>query len=142
MEKANMKTRVRALIVQEAKILLIHRIKGGQEYWVFPGGGLEEGDSTPQQGLVRECLEELGVTVKVGTQFAERPSGSGAESQVERFYICSIVAGEVGPAKGPESGRDPRVYGTYQNEWVPLTELAVKNVQPNEIRDKVVSASW
>lgn len=38
--------------------------------WEFVGGKTEEGE-TKQQALVRECMEELGVTVKVADVFME-----------------------------------------------------------------------
>ncbi len=57
--------RVRAIIIVVGSILLIHRIKGGREYWVFPGGGVEEYDQSPIHALQRECLEEIGVEVLV-----------------------------------------------------------------------------
>lgn len=133
-----MKTRVRALIIQGGNILLIHRVKKDQEYWVFPGGGVEDSDSSPQEALKRECLEELGVVVDVGASFAERPFDSKEGKQVELYYSCRIVGGELGAAKGPEATRDPEVCGTYQNEWVPLSVLSSRNVLPAEIRDRVV----
>ena len=38
--------------------------------WEFVGGKVEPGE-TNQQALVRECIEELGVTVQVGEKFME-----------------------------------------------------------------------
>ena len=49
--------RVSAIIVQDSKIVLIHRKKDGQEYWVLPGGHVEDGES-PEAALTREVKEE------------------------------------------------------------------------------------
>ena len=38
--------------------------KDYQEYYTFPGGGLEENE-TPQEGVIREIEEEFGIKVKV-----------------------------------------------------------------------------
>ena len=48
-----------AVIDDAGKILLIRRADNG--LWAMPGGGLEVGE-TPAQGVVREVLEETGVT--------------------------------------------------------------------------------
>ena len=61
-----MKRRVRAIIIRGNKLLLIKRIKKTGTYWVFPGGGVEAGE-TLERALQRECKEELGVLVTVGT---------------------------------------------------------------------------
>ena len=48
-----------AIIVQEGKIALIKRIREEETYYVFPGGGIEEGE-TPEEAMKREVYEELG----------------------------------------------------------------------------------
>lgn len=42
-----------AIIVNDAKVLLIHRISHGKEYHVFPGGGVENGE-TVERAVLRE----------------------------------------------------------------------------------------
>lgn len=51
-----------AIIVQEGKIALIKRIQEDETYYVFPGGGIEEGE-TPEEATKREIFEELGVYI-------------------------------------------------------------------------------
>jgi len=59
---ARTNVRVSAIILKDDKILLIHRKKNGEEYWVFPGGGVEDTE-TPEQGIIREVKEETGLDV-------------------------------------------------------------------------------
>jgi ADP-ribose pyrophosphatase YjhB (NUDIX family) len=60
MKKFNM--RATGILIQRKKILLIHRINAGKEYYVFPGGGIEEGES-PAEGFLREMKEETNLDI-------------------------------------------------------------------------------
>jgi 8-oxo-dGTP pyrophosphatase MutT (NUDIX family) len=135
-----MTIRVRAIIIEDKKVLLMHRVKNGQEYWAFPGGAVEESDTNQVDALKRECLEELGVEVLVGDLFIEKSSlAHDAIGQMEYFYNCKILRGEVGTGTGPEfSNRDIDKYGTYEVEWLQLNFIKDKNVYPLELRDKII----
>ncbi len=130
---------VRAIIIENNKVLLMHRVRAGQEYWVFPGGGVEADDASLEDALKRECLEELGVEVEVGDLFFEKPSlAPKTMGRMELFYNCKIIKGVVGTGTGPEfSGRDINKYGTYKVEWRSLDEIKNMTVYPLELRDKI-----
>lgn len=134
-----MNTRIRAIIESEDSVLMIHRIKGGKEYWVFPGGTFEDTDATEEDALRRECKEELGVDVEVNKLFMEvEPNES--QPLHELFFHCSIVGGAVGTGAGPEFSRDPAVFGTYLVEWVKKPDLAQKTVYPEVVKIKLLAA--
>ena len=63
-------TVVAALIWQDGKFLACRRPahKSRPLLWEFVGGKVERGE-TKQQALVRECTEELAVTVRVGDEY-------------------------------------------------------------------------
>ena len=63
---------VAALIWKEDTFLICQRPahKGNALLWEFVGGKVEPGE-TKEQALIRECWEELGVTVSVGDVFFE-----------------------------------------------------------------------
>ena len=59
-----------ALIWDGDKFMICQRPahKSNALLWEFVGGKLEKGE-TKEEALVRECMEELGVTVAVGSEF-------------------------------------------------------------------------
>ena len=59
-----MPQRAVGVIIKENKILLMRRMKNGQEYYVFPGGGVKEGEST-ETAIIREIKEELSLDAKI-----------------------------------------------------------------------------
>lgn len=62
-------------------------------WWEFPGGKVEPGESD-RAALIRECQEELGVTVSVGPRIGEDivlPAGDA----VLRVWFATIVAGTL-----------------------------------------------
>ena len=63
---------VAALVVQDGKFMICQRPahKARGLLWEFVGGKVEEGE-TREQALIRECREELGVTVVPGDVFME-----------------------------------------------------------------------
>ena len=63
---------VAALIRDGDKFMIFQRpaTKTRAYQWEFVGGKVEEGE-TLEEGLVRECIEEIGVKIKVGDVFME-----------------------------------------------------------------------
>ncbi|MBQ4604464.1 MAG: (deoxy)nucleoside triphosphate pyrophosphohydrolase [Clostridia bacterium] len=63
---------VAALIRQGGKFMIFQRPESKTRafQWEFVGGKVEKGE-TLEDALIRECREEIGVTVKVGDVFME-----------------------------------------------------------------------
>ena len=61
------------IITYAGKILIGQRKKGKdlEFLWELPGGKLEKGE-TLQECLKRELMEEMGLTVKVGSLFMQK----------------------------------------------------------------------
>ena len=88
--------RVSAAIIknQDKEILICQRGAGGscQFLWEFPGGKIEEGE-TPEEGLVRECKEELDIGISVQKLFAHT-THSYPERDIEfLFFNASLKDG-------------------------------------------------
>ena len=130
--------RVRAVIIDSNKILLINRIKGDDSYWVIPGGKVEEGESH-EQAAGRECFEELGISVRVDRLFLQKISDKpGMEGWHEFFYLCSMIGGKVGTGQGPEFQPGTQYKGEYKITWVDLKKLPDINLKPQEVKNRII----
>ena len=110
---------VGVILNQEGSFLLAKRPKGKpyEDYWEFPGGKLEQGESV-HQALHRELQEELGIEIK----------GSEAWQIIEHDYphayvrlnLC-IVREWVGEARGLEG---------QELHWQSKNAIALADVEP------------
>ena len=133
------KERVRAIIINANKILLINRIKKNHSYWVIPGGGVEMGEDH-QEAINRECFEELGVQVCIGKLFIQRTADMlEIKGQQEFFYFCEIISGVVGTGQGPEFQMGSGNVGEFKVEWVDIEDIGNLDLRPNEIRDEIIA---
>lgn len=85
---------VRAIIIKDAKILLIYSEKN--EDYKFPGGGVESGE-TYVNALIREVKEESGATVKSIKEFGKVTEYDEGQiinidlfKMLSIYYICKI----------------------------------------------------
>ena len=121
-----------AIIVNNRKILLIHRINKGKEYHIFPGGGVENGE-TVEQAVLREVQEETSLEVKIEKLLYHHIYDDGTE---HFFYLCLYVSGEPKLGDGNEA-RDMKESNAnfYNPVWYDTEGLPQLLLYPLEIRD-------
>jgi len=126
--------RIRAvgIIVKNGKVLLMHRIKHGKEYYVFPGGGVEEGE-TAEQALLREINEETSLEIKIEKLLYHHIYDNDTE---QFFYLCSYISGEPKLGNGNESRAMAKSTENFYNPiWYEIKKLPELLLYPQEIRD-------
>ena len=135
--------RVAGIIKIENGFALMHRKnvkkrKDIQEYYTFPGGGLEEGESL-EEGVIREIKEEFGIKVKVIKKLYEMESEKF--KQKEYFFLCEYVDGIFGTGDGLEFSNDPKHAdsGDYLPEIIKKEEIENLLLLPPEIKEKFVN---
>jgi len=139
--------RIRAgiVLIQGNKVALIERHRAGLDYFVFPGGGVDEGE-TPEQAAIREAMEELGIEISIKQMIAEVRLG---EKSKQVYFLVEQTGGEFGTGIGEEyTDSDPAnsEEGIYIPVWMPIDQLPLhQNVYPADVADLVcrsVEEGW
>ncbi len=118
----------RAVLLHNDRLLLVNAYKGRGDLWCAPGGGAEPHSSLPEN-LAREIHEETGMTVEVGAPclINEFHDPKGSFHQVEVFFRCTLMTGELDPA-----WEDPERVVTLRR-WVTRGEMGAMKVRPKSL---------
>src|SRR5215216_3479560 len=118
-----MRIRAGIVLIEDNKVALIERYRAGLHYFVFPGGGVHEGES-PEQAAIRETMEELGLQVAIKHKVAEVHLGHKSR---QVYFLVEQTGGQFGSGKGEEfknSDPDNPEEGNYYPIWMPINELS------------------
>lgn len=121
------RTAVRAIIMEQEKILMIRSNRG---YYKLPGGGVEEGESRAN-ALKREVAEETGfmdccIIGEMGTVSEQRPDQSlpGVYFQMEsHYFLCELNTRE----QAAQSLIGYELEEGYRPVWIKIQEAIAAN---------------
>lgn len=123
-DKCIYRVSIKALIIDKNKILLVK--EWDDEWWSFPGGGIEHGESI-QQALYREITEELGINPKdIKSNFEIIHTGIG--EVVEKLPMTNLFVRVDIPADKIKPTRDVIEY-----KWFTLEELGKLLIVPTTL---------
>jgi ADP-ribose pyrophosphatase YjhB (NUDIX family) len=124
-----------ALVIKEDDILLMWRKKQGKEYYVFPGGGVEENE-TVREAVLREMKEETTLEIKIEKLLYHHCYINDSD---QFFYLCSYIKGE--PELGDSNEKEDMLKdknNVYLPLWVKINKLKDLLLYPLEIRDWLI----
>ncbi|MEI7463331.1 MAG: NUDIX domain-containing protein [Candidatus Taylorbacteria bacterium] len=131
--------RATAIIYKDEKFLIFRRVKPNAEYFVFPGGGMNDGE-TIEQALLREVNEELSLNVlKYDYLFTisdlrinNSAINYSEEDQDHHYFLVTDFCG-VPELGGPEK-ESVDENNKYFIEWHTFNQLnCIKNIYPGDI---------
>lgn len=122
----------RAIVIDQNKLVTMYREKEDRVYYTFPGGGRDEGESN-EDCVVREALEEFGITVKPIKHVYTYEN----EKTIQYFYTCEWVDGALGTGEGEEFAPD-RNRGIYVPTLMPVENIAKSPLMPPEVANALV----
>ena len=134
-------TRATAVIIKDHSILLIHRLNQGREYWVFPGGAVEENEEITD-AVIRECEEEVSIQVqntKLLFSFVRQddPNPRGGSREHFYFLITQFSGTPEWKGDGPELASDDN---EYTPKWVNLNDIEnLEKLYPEKGKEKLVN---
>lgn len=135
-KKKTMRNSVKAVIIEDGKLLVLRQNNENGPYTVLPGGGQNHGE-TLHKALKREVFEEIGAKVKIGRllhirEYLSENHGFALEDreihQIEFFFKCKLKE-----AYQPKNGQepDPHQEGVA---WIGLNQLEEANFYPVALR--------
>lgn len=122
---------VRAVIVQNGRLLLVNAWPGGQsDLLCAPGGGVRRGTSLPEN-LIREVYEETGLTVEVAAPCLvnEFHDPDRAFHQVEVFFRCRVK----GSSEISKTWRDIDEV-VSEHHWLNASEIVTRRIKPDLLK--------
>jgi 8-oxo-dGTP diphosphatase len=112
------------VLERNGRILAARRKKGShlEGHWEFPGGKLEPGES-PEECLVRELEEEIGVSIRPGPILEVVFHRYPGKSVLLLFYACTL----------PESEPEPGAIDCAELLWVERERLPSLDWAPADV---------
>lgn len=121
----------RAIIIEDGKLLTMFRRKikkdgSVKEYYVIPGGGLEEGE-TLEENVIRELKEEFNVDIEI-VKFL---STEEYDDTIANYFLCKIVNGT--PKLGGEELDRITPENYYEIRYIGLNDIDNYDINAKDI---------
>ncbi|MFH1779990.1 MAG: NUDIX domain-containing protein [Candidatus Micrarchaeota archaeon] len=116
----------------ESKILIAKRTEKDEQapnLWSLPCGSVEENE-TPEESIIREMQEELGIGIKIEKTVSKRTYENEKESWSVYGYLCKITKGQPS-IKEPEECEEIKFVETKEipENFFPELRTVVKDYE-------------
>ncbi len=127
--------RTATVTIRDGKVLLVRSKYDDGEFYLFPGGGVEFGE-TVEEGAIRETLEETGIKVKINkllhiNEFIYRNDWN--KRSITVLFLATPI-GEFPESISDDGGKIKQI------EWIEITKLDKLDVRPKIIADILIKS--
>ena len=127
------------VLMDDAILLVRYMASDGSSYLVGPGGALDS-DENAAQAIVRETMEETGITVRPHRVLWIEDLHCSRFKMCKIWMLCDVISGEVMPTDGA------RAEGITEARWFKKGELEHEIVFPPPVMqhdwDEFRSERW
>jgi len=132
---------VRAVTFVDGKLLAIKRTRGDEQYYVLPGGHVDD-DETPRAAVVRELKDEANVTAEAVRVLYK----SKYRDKMEAFYLCTYQRGKVSKTTSEEYILNPenlnvddgKPFGSYEPVLLDVEDLSNIDLRGVSIKQQLI----
>ena len=122
--------RAGGVVTKAGKVLLMHQIVKGEDFYTLPGGSWEVGEKL-EETCKREIKEEFNIDVEVGKLVFLLDT----TTRIAFYFLCNYVQGDI-ELGGPEKTR-MHDGEQYYPEWVDIDRIPNLTMIPRVVRDGV-----
>lgn len=119
------KVNVSTVIRRDGAFLLIKRADDEEVFpglWGIPGGTVEPTDSSLEDALRRECLEEVGISIDNIRPITNDIHDKGEKGALYVVYEASYVSGDIKPLDG-----------TADVQWLTIDQIRELDLTPKTL---------
>lgn len=130
---------VRGVITSDVdSVLLMHRIKNSNEYWVLPGGWIDEWEDA-MTAFMREIQEEIGnIVLSDIRKMTTLENIIGDQKNIQHIFSAHHVSGDISGWTGPEFNERFSVDNYYKIEAIRKEIISTLNIVPPEAKDLIL----
>ncbi|MES3005412.1 MAG: NUDIX domain-containing protein [Patescibacteria group bacterium] len=128
------RTRATAVVLRENKLLMIHRFKNGEEYFVLPGGTTEDNE-TVEEAALRELKEETSLHGTVVKNIARFSDDFQTEHQL---FLIESLTGEVCLSENSIEASIMNKDNSFEPVWVSIDEIGKLKIYPGKTKETLL----
>ena len=125
--------RAGGIVTKDDRVLLMHQIVKGEDFYTLPGGSWEVGEEL-EETCRREIKEEFNIDVEVGKLVFLLDT----TTRLAFYFLCDYIQGDI-KLGGPEKDR-MHEGEQYHVEWVETDQIAGLTMIPRVAKEGLLRA--